>query len=102
MAEAIPLWINGGNCSDCFIRMGKNNGGQPGFIGLFAGSSNSVRCTAMKYPDLSALLRGEPEARQFFNQLPDYVQSQIMTRSNGVNSLSSLKDYAENLTRGDG
>ena len=102
MAEALPLWINGGNCLNCFIRVGKNNGGQPGFIGLFAGSSNSVRCTAMKYPDLNALLRGEPEACQFFNQLPDYVQSQIMTRSSGVNSLSSLKDYAENLTRGDG
>ena len=52
----------------------------------------------MKYPDLNALLRGEPEARQFFDQLPDYVQSQIMTRAGGVNSLSSLKDYAENLT----
>ena len=56
----------------------------------------------MKYPDLDALLRSEPEARQYYDQLPQYVRDQISTRVTGVNSFESLKDYAENLTRGDG
>ena len=56
----------------------------------------------MNYPDLNALLREEPEARQYYNQLPDYVRDQIAQRPGGVNSLASLQDYAENLTRGDG
>lgn len=56
----------------------------------------------MKYPDLSALLQSDHQAQQYFNSLPSYVQDQISSRPNGVNSLASLKDYAENLTRGDG
>lgn len=54
----------------------------------------------MKYPDLNAMLRSEPEAKRYYDALPDYVREQIGTRSAGVNSLSSLKDYAEDLTRG--
>jgi len=56
----------------------------------------------MKYPDLNALLDRDPQARQYFDALPDYVRSQIATHSGGVNSFASLQDYAENLTRGDG
>ena len=55
----------------------------------------------MKFPDLNALLQDDPQARQYFNSLPDYVQDQISSRPNGVNSFASLQDYAENLTRGD-
>ncbi len=55
----------------------------------------------MKYPDLNALLQSEPQAKAYFDKLPDYVQSQIYTRSGNVNSFDSLRDYAENLTRGD-
>lgn len=55
----------------------------------------------MKYSGLDALLLNDPQAQAYFNALPDYVQSQIVTRSGHVNSLDSLKDYAENLTRGD-
>lgn len=55
----------------------------------------------MKYPDLNALLRDEPEARQYFDTLPDYAREQISTRAGHVNSLDSLRDYAENLLRGD-
>lgn len=55
----------------------------------------------MKYPNLSVLLQNDPAAQKYFNTLPDYVQSQIRTRPGGVNSLESLKDYAQNLTRGD-
>lgn len=56
----------------------------------------------MKYPNLDDLLRSEAEARQFFDRLPDYVREQIRTRADGVNSFESLRDYADNLTRGDG
>lgn len=55
----------------------------------------------MKYPDLNTLLRQEPDAKHYFDQLPDYVRDQIATRAGHVNSFASLKDYAENLTRGD-
>ena len=55
----------------------------------------------MKYPDLNALLRSEPEAKQYYDALPDYVREQIGPRPADVNSLASLKDYAENLTCGD-
>ena len=54
------------------------------------------------YSDIYMLLQREPVAKQYFDTLPDYVREQIRTRLNGVNSFASLKDYAENLTRGDG
>ena len=56
----------------------------------------------MHYPDLNALLRSEPEAKRYFDTLPDYAREQIRTRSDGVNSFASLKDYAQNLLSGDG
>ena len=48
-----------------------------------------------------ALAMNEPEAKRYYDSLPDYVREQINTRPAGVNSLASLKGYAENLTRGD-
>ena len=51
--------------------------------------------------DLNALLRSEPEAGHYFDTLPDYAREQISTRSDSVNSFASLKDYAQNLLRGD-
>ena len=56
----------------------------------------------MKYPNVYDLIEHEQAAKEYFNKLPDYVREQICTRSQNVNSFSSLKDYAENLTRGDG
>ncbi|MPM54879.1 hypothetical protein SDC9_101662 [bioreactor metagenome] len=56
----------------------------------------------MKYPDMYALFDREPEAKRYFDGLPDYVRDQISTRAGGVNSFESLRDYAENLCRGDG
>lgn len=53
------------------------------------------------YPDLESLLRSEPEAKHYFDTLPDYAREQISTRSENVNSFASLKDYAQNLLRGD-
>jgi len=56
----------------------------------------------VKYSDLNQLLQSESEAADYYRSLPDYVREQISARPGGVNSFESLKDYAENLTRGDG
>ena len=58
--------------------------------------------TSLKYPDMYDLFQNEPEAKAYFDSLPDYVKEQIGDRAQGVNSLESLKHYAENLCRGDG
>lgn len=54
-----------------------------------------------KYNNLDTLISNDLTAKNYFNALPDYVKSQISTRSHNINSLDSLKDYAENLLRGD-
>lgn len=55
----------------------------------------------MKYSNLDALLQGDENAKKYFDSLPDYAREQIRSRSGSVNSFESLKDYAENVTRGD-
>ena len=55
----------------------------------------------MKYQDLYALLADEPEAKKYYNSLPDYVRDQISTRPTGISTLEDLQDYAENLLRRD-
>ena len=55
----------------------------------------------MHYSDLDTLLHSEPEAKRYCDTLPDYAREQIQTRADNVNSFASLKDYAENLLRGD-
>ena len=50
----------------------------------------------MKHPNLSALLQSDSEAKHYFETLPDYAKEQISARSNSV-----IKDYAQNLLRGD-
>lgn len=54
-----------------------------------------------KYSNMYELFKRDLKAKQYFDKLPDYVRDQISTRASGVNSLESLKDYAENLLRGD-
>ena len=55
----------------------------------------------VKYPNLNSLLQNDAQARQYFDTLPDYAREQISTRAENVNSYASLKDYAENILRGD-
>lgn len=57
---------------------------------------------SQKYASLDILLRQDPDARAFFDRLPEYVREQIRTRASSVNSYESLSDYADNLLRGDG
>lgn len=56
---------------------------------------------SQKYNSLYSLIEHDAGANQYYNGLPDYVQDQISQRASSVNSLDSLKDYAENLLRGD-
>jgi hypothetical protein len=53
------------------------------------------------YPDLYELLRCESEARMLFASLPMYVRTAINDRPDGINSMASLRDYVENMTRND-
>lgn len=53
------------------------------------------------YSGLKQLMEQDRQASEYFHSLPDYVKEQIMTRESSVNSIQSLKDYAENLLRGD-
>ncbi len=54
-----------------------------------------------KYNDMYDLFHNDKNAKQYFDKLPDYVREQISTRANGVRTMENLKDYAENLLRGD-
>ncbi len=53
------------------------------------------------YDNLTLLIDNETEAKSYFNSLPGFVKEQISSRSDNINSFESLKDYAENLLRGD-
>lgn len=54
-----------------------------------------------KYESLYTLIDQDAAANKYYTSLPGYVQEQISQRADSVNSLASLKDYAENLLRGD-
>lgn len=54
-----------------------------------------------KYEDLYVLIRQDPEAGRYFQSLPNYVREAVTERAQSVNSLESLRDYAENLLRDD-
>jgi hypothetical protein len=54
-----------------------------------------------KFHSMYALFKQDREAKKYFDSLPDYVREQISTRADNVNSFASLRDYAENLLRGD-
>jgi len=54
-----------------------------------------------RYDGLNSLIFQDADARQYYNELPEYVREMINSRGHNVNSFDSLKDYAENLLRGD-
>lgn len=54
-----------------------------------------------KYQSMHTMFEKNAEAKKYFDALPDYVRDQISTRADSVNSYSGLRDYAENLLRGD-
>jgi len=53
------------------------------------------------YGGLSTLIEAEPQARQYFESLPGYVKEMMQDRAQNINSFESLRDYSENLMRGD-
>ncbi len=54
-----------------------------------------------QYSGLDSLIRGDGEARRYFNSLPGYVQEAVGQRAQSVTSMESLRNYVENLTRGE-
>lgn len=54
-----------------------------------------------KFHNLNDLINSDTHIKNYFDSLPDYVQEQINTRPTNINSFASLRDYAENLLRGD-
>lgn len=58
--------------------------------------------TMLRYPTLEALLRSEPEARRYYDELPDYVREKISDHPSGVNSLDSLKSRIASLASENG
>ena len=52
-----------------------------------------------KYHDIFELIQNDPNAKAYYEKLPDYMREQIGTRAEKVNSFASLRDYAENLAR---
>lgn len=53
------------------------------------------------YDNLYNLIRENPEASRYFHSLPEYVRESVSKRAQNINSIESLRDYAENLTRDD-
>ena len=57
--------------------------------------------TEQKYADLQSLIFHCAGARQYFASLPDYAQEMIQDRSQAICTEEDLRNYADNLLRGD-
>lgn len=55
-----------------------------------------------EYADMYALFRHDHKAEAYFESLPDYVRDQISYRTKNMNTFEDLRNYADNLLRGDG
>ncbi len=53
------------------------------------------------YGGLGSLLSSEPQAQQYFDSMPGYIKEMMQDRAHNINSFESLRDYGENLLRGD-
>ncbi|MCL2351075.1 MAG: hypothetical protein FWC55_00935 [Firmicutes bacterium] len=51
---------------------------------------------------MRALIFQDADARQYYNELPEYVREMIQSRGGDVNSFDSLKSHADRLLKGDG
>jgi hypothetical protein len=56
----------------------------------------------LKYVDLFDLLDKEPQAKTYFNKLPENVKQQIQGQSKNIDSFDSLRNYAETQNRSNG
>ncbi len=50
-----------------------------------------------KYSGLYELIDEDSTANEYYESLPDYVKQSICAREQNINSLASLRDYADNL-----
>ena len=54
-----------------------------------------------RFAGLNQLLAEDRQAMRLYQSLPEPVQEQLASRGEGINSLQSLEDYAQNLLRAD-
>lgn len=70
---------------------------------IFPFSGHTIReVISMNYRNLGELLANEPQAKNYFSQLPDHVRDQISAQGSAVDSLDTLMRSVENLTHSDG
>lgn len=55
-----------------------------------------------QYDGLGEMLKSDDAAFDYYTSLPQYVRSMIARRSQNVHSMEELRNYADNLLRGDG
>jgi hypothetical protein len=82
----------------------RNNAVLPSMIFTVAAKPiprNEVGMMNKTYAGLNALLSADPQAQQYFDSLPGYVKEMMKDRVQNINSFESLRDYGENLLRGD-
>lgn len=53
-----------------------------------------------EYVDLQALIFQNADARQYYNELPKEVRNQLKSHSDEIKSYESLRDYVNNIQRG--
>ena len=79
-------------------------------IQFIKGYNTDIQCTIVyekraiildHYRDMHELIKNDRTARKYLLSLPDYIREQITSRAANVTSFDSLRNYAENLLRGD-
>ncbi len=54
-----------------------------------------------KYIDLFDMMEQDPEAEDYYVNLPDYIKDMIDDRADNVRTFEELRNYADNLLSGD-
>ncbi len=54
-----------------------------------------------KYDGLNELVNNDETAKKYFANLPEYIREQLNERRDSINSMESLKNYVDNITRMD-
>lgn len=53
------------------------------------------------YSGLNDLVNNDETAKKYFANLPEYIRDQLNERRDSINSMESLKNYVDNITRMD-
>jgi len=53
-----------------------------------------------EYADLQAMIFQDGNARQYYNELPEYIRDELSSRGDDLTTFDSLKRHAETLLEG--